>query len=182
MTLPLTPIITLADGEAADPQWFEDVTDAVNDHKTRIDTLESQVNTASASNSDPTSRTTSSTSFTSTLSPANICGTAFVAPTSGTVLVALRTQMQNSGVNYSGASFEVREGSTVGSGTVFLAGDDERAMSTTSTSGEGQGITDYVSGLTPGATYNVSIVHRTTNGASTLTTLRRAISVIPLIA
>lgn len=174
------PIIALSDGEVADPAWFIDITDSVNDHEERIDTLESQVNTASASNSDPTSRTTSSTSFTSTLSPANICGTAFVAPTSGTVLIALRTQMQNSGNNYTGASFEIREGSTVGSGTVLLAADDARAMSTTSTFGEGQGITDYVSGLTPGATYNASILHRVTVGS--MTTLRRSISVIPLIA
>ncbi len=176
------PIIALQDGEVADPQWFGNITEAVNDHEERIDTLESQVNTASATNNDPTSRTTSSTSFTSTLSPANICGTSFVAPTSGTVLVMLRAQIQNSGVNYSAAGYEVREGSTVGSGTVFLSSSDERAISTASTAGEGQGMTEYVSGLTPGATYNVFITHRTTNGASTLTTLRRAISVVPLTA
>jgi hypothetical protein len=34
------PIITLADGVVTDPQWFADVTDAANDHQTRLSNLE----------------------------------------------------------------------------------------------------------------------------------------------
>jgi hypothetical protein len=36
------PIIALADGEPSDPQWFADVTEAVNDHETRVGVLEQQ--------------------------------------------------------------------------------------------------------------------------------------------
>ena len=36
------PIITLGDGEVADPQWFSDITDTANDHETRLNTLEQQ--------------------------------------------------------------------------------------------------------------------------------------------
>ena len=177
------PIVALADGEVADPQWFEDITDAVNDHETRVDTLESQVATSSESNTDPTtSRTTSSTTFTSTLSPANICGTSFVAPTSGKVLVTWRCTLVNSGANYTACSYSIASGSTVGSGTTFQAADDSRTVSTDSTTFEGQGASEYVSGLTPGATYNVFLMHRTSNGASTATFLRRTVGVVPLIA
>lgn len=34
------PIVALADGEIADPQWFTDITAAVNDHETRLSTVE----------------------------------------------------------------------------------------------------------------------------------------------
>lgn len=34
------PIVSLVNGEVSDPQWFQDVTDAVNDHETRVSTLE----------------------------------------------------------------------------------------------------------------------------------------------
>ena len=33
------PIIALADGETADPQWFADITEAVNDHQDAVDEL-----------------------------------------------------------------------------------------------------------------------------------------------
>lgn len=175
------PIVTLADGEVADPAWFDDITDAVNDHQTRLNTVESQVATSSASNTDPTtSRSTTSTSFTSTLSPANICGTAFVAPTSGKVLITWRATLVNSGANYTACSFEIRAGSTVGSGTVFLASADERTVSTDSTTYEGQGASEYVSGLTPGANYNVFLTHRVVGGTQTV--LRRTVGAVPLIA
>lgn len=34
------PIVSLADGEVADPAWFDDITDAVNDHESRISAVE----------------------------------------------------------------------------------------------------------------------------------------------
>jgi hypothetical protein len=33
------PIVALADGETADPQWFSDITEAVNDHQDAVDEL-----------------------------------------------------------------------------------------------------------------------------------------------
>ncbi len=175
------PIITLADGEPSDPQWFADITDTVNDHETRVDTLESQVSTSSASNTDPTTnRSTGSTTFTSTLSPANICGTSFVAPTSGKVLVTWRCTLVNSGNNYTACSYRIATGSTVGSGTTFQDADDSRTVSTDTTTFEGQGAAEYVSGLTPGATYNVFLMHRVGGGTGSF--LRRTAGVVPLIA
>jgi hypothetical protein len=139
-----------------------------------------QLGAVSVNAADPTSRTTASTSYTSTLSPANICGVAFIAPPSGKVLVTWRAQLINSGVNFSAASFEVRTGSTVGSGTVHTASDDTRSINSASTAGEGSGAAEYVGGLVPGATYNVFLTHRVTAG--TLTTLRRSIGAVPLQA
>ena len=34
------PIIALGDGEPTDPAWFADITEAVNDHETRVSALE----------------------------------------------------------------------------------------------------------------------------------------------
>lgn len=34
------PIVALNDGEVAAPEWFADITDAVNDHETRLSALE----------------------------------------------------------------------------------------------------------------------------------------------
>lgn len=146
-----------------------------------INTLFNLLGATSANNTDPTtSRTTTNTSFTSTLSPANICGTAFTAPPSGKVLVTWRATMANSGNNYTASSFAVSSGSTVGSGTAFLAGDDSRTISTDSTTFEGQGASEYVSGLTPGGSYNVFMVHRVVAGTGTF--LRRTVGVVPLNA
>lgn len=36
------PIIALGDGDESDPQWFADITEAVNDHETRVGVLEQQ--------------------------------------------------------------------------------------------------------------------------------------------
>jgi len=34
------PIVALAEGEQLDPDWIADITEAANDHETRVDTLE----------------------------------------------------------------------------------------------------------------------------------------------
>lgn len=34
------PIIALGEGDASDPAWFEDITEAVNDHETRLSVVE----------------------------------------------------------------------------------------------------------------------------------------------
>lgn len=137
-----------------------------------------QLGAATTSNTDPTvSRTTTSTVFTGALTPATVCGMAFIAPPSGKVQITWRATMANSGNNYTASSFAVAAGSTVGSGAVFQSGDDARTVSTDSTTFEGQGATEYVSGLTPGATYNAYMVHRVVAGIGTF--LRRTIGVVP---
>ena len=114
------------------------------------------------------------------MSPATICGTAFVAPTSGKVLITWRCTLSNSGNNYTACSYQIATGSVVGSGTAFQSAADERTVSTDTTTFEGQGASEYVSGLTPGANYNVFLMHRVTAGTGAF--LRRTVGIVPLIA
>lgn len=55
------PIITLADGEELDPQWFSDITATANDHETRIGSLELQLRPQSAYSNTPSSAVSSIT-------------------------------------------------------------------------------------------------------------------------
>lgn len=175
------PIVALGDGEVSDPQWFADVTEAVNDHQDRIDTLESQVATSTVTVTDATARTTTSTSFTATISGSTPeMGVAFIAPTSGKVLIIWTAGMSNgSPPNISQISPQVRTGSTVNSGTIILAADAARSTLTTTSSRHAG---NYVlTGLTPGANYNVTMLHRSfTTGTSSFD--NRELTVIPQIA
>lgn len=175
------PIVALGEGEAADPQWFEDITNAVNDHETRVDALESQVSTASVTVTDATPRTTTSTSFTATISGSTPeMGVAFTAPTSGKVQIIWTAGMSNgSSPNIAQISPQVRTGSTVNSGTIVLAADAARSTLTT-TSSRHAGV--YVlTGLTPGNSYNATMLHRSfTAGTSSFD--NRELTVVPLIA
>lgn len=132
------------------------------------------------SNADTTARTTTSTSYTTTLSPAQICGVAFVAPPSGKVTIEWGAGVQNgTAPNLAVCSFAIREGSTVGSGTSFQASDDGRAV--TSQAFVRAGASSTVTGLTPGSTYNVALEHRVAS-AGTGTFSNRSVLVRPELA
>ena len=132
------------------------------------------------SNADTTARTTTSTSFTTTLSPAQICGVAFTAPPSGKVVIAWGCGVQHSvATNLAVCSFAIRVGSTVGSGASFQASDDGRAI--TSSSYMRDGATSDVSGLTPGSVYNVALEHRVAT-AGTGAFSNRNVVVMPQLA
>lgn len=93
----------------------------------------------------------------------------FTAPPSGCVDLDFRGQVLNSvATNQTYISPVVREGGTVGSGTVVLAASDARAMVSGITSANpGQsyvGAFCSVTGLTSGATYNVRLEHRVNAG------------------
>jgi hypothetical protein len=49
------PIVALADGEVADPQWFSDITEAVNDHEESINDLELLTTSQSVSSTSASS-------------------------------------------------------------------------------------------------------------------------------
>ncbi|MET0426650.1 MAG: hypothetical protein ABW046_22475 [Actinoplanes sp.] len=144
--------------------------------------LASQLNAqAGVSNVDNTVRTTTSTAWTSTLTAPTICGTSFTAPPSGKVMVNFRCSLVNSGAgNYSGMSPEIRAGTTVGSGTLFLAADDNRAISTSGTVFEEGGASILVTGLTAGSSYNAFACHRVSAGTGTYA--RREVVVLPTLA
>lgn len=99
--------------------------------------------------------TTSGSASNTTLTGAGAtaCALTFVAPLSGKVDVHNTVQCSNSGSAVSICSFEVRAGAVIGSGTVFFAASIPTAVYSV-TVVRGTVVTE-VSGLTPGATYNV---------------------------
>lgn len=109
--------------------------------------------------------TTTSTAFTATLTGGTSCGLAFVAPASGSVLI----HNTMNGFNGGGASFgafEVRAGGTVGSGAVFQAAVDTKAIVLGAAS-LAMTYTTLVTGLTPGSIYNVRQMFRVSAGTGT---------------
>jgi hypothetical protein len=95
-------------------------------------------------------------------------GTAFVAPTSGSVVInwGARANLNINTALQIRVSAEVRTGSTVGSGTVVAAANDGWAIEVGQSTNNRLGTNRArpVTGLTPGATYNVSLWHK--NAAS----------------
>lgn len=110
---------------------------------------------------------------------ANVCGTAFIAPVTGRVQVNFRAFLDNTTAGLvTVVSFEMREGSTVGSGTIFRAVDDNTSIARRGTNQVRGGMAVPVEGLTPAAAYNVRLMHRVTGGSGTVDD--REISVQPL--
>jgi len=101
-----------------------------------------------------TSGTTASGTFTATLTGGTACGVTFVAPASGKVDIVNSAQVGNSNAaNLAICSHEVRTGGTIGSGTVVQAAAIENGVYSGSTI-RGSVVTP-VTGLTAGDTYNV---------------------------
>jgi hypothetical protein len=107
-----------------------------------------------------------------------LCGTTFMAPTTGRVMVMWRAKVDIDTNQATYVSIEVREGSSVGSGTIFLSPSDEYAVGRQNTNNVAFGIFWPVEGLTPGATYNVRLMHRVTGGSGTVDD--KEVVVIPL--
>ena len=107
-------------------------------------------------------------SFTNTAAQAGtaVCGLTFVAPPSGKVVVTVSGNI-SSGQDGNAAilSYEVRTGSTIGSGTVVLGPDyrravhSSRAVNTGAVASIGASHARLLSGLTSGATYNARTMH-----------------------
>jgi hypothetical protein len=113
-------------------------------------------------------------------SPA-IFGVAFIAPPSGKVFVAGRALAGTTTAGaYSFLDFEIKTGSTIGSGSVVRAVNDVTSSVFQSSTASQQGplnITDLVTGLTPGAAYNAALVYRVSAGTGAFN--RRHITVLP---
>lgn len=145
--------------------WGKPATDLLNEYDGRIAAIESAV-VGTSSTVDATSRTTTSTSYTPTLSPAGLCGVVFVAPQSGKVTLIWTGEMFNSGANnITSMSPAVRTGAVIGSGSVVLAADDDRAIRVNVVSpGDRHSCAYLLTGLTPGTTYNASLEQRVNTG------------------
>jgi len=110
------------------------------------------------------------------------CGVAFVAPTTGRVLIPFSGQLAN-GTASAAAELSpfVRTGATVGAGATFLASvidNKVRSVAVAINSIEHLGSALFVSGLTAGSSYNVRLDHRVSGGTGSFGF--RSVSVIPL--
>lgn len=127
---------------------------------------------------------TSGTYTTTRTAATSPVGKSFTAPPSGKVKIHWACGLTNSGTsgsNYTLCAFQIRAGTTLGSGTVYQAADDNRALQITGTTLEMQkGRTSLVSGLTPGNSYNVTLMYKV--GAGTGTISRIEVVVDPCIA
>jgi hypothetical protein len=139
-----------------------------------VDTPPSQQNTQN------TSGTTTSTTYTATLTGGTAAGVSFTAPTSGRVLVCNNCEMSNSAGNVTRCSYVLRTGASIGSGTVVVAANDNNAIRTDGTSAGTIriGITDILTGLTPGSVYNAQQAFSVSAGTGTF--FNKQIAVIPL--
>ena len=94
----------------------------------------------------------------------------FVAPPSGNILVWVGGQLRSGQAGqYAAIGFEIRTGATIGSGSVFWAYDIDRAVINFLTTNIRAGMGPFfVTGLTPGATYNIrNMIASGTTTAST---------------
>lgn len=131
------------------------------------------------------------TAFTNTSfdSGSTVCGTTFVAPESGNVLVLWSARFQCNSNNVRAAvSVSVATGSTLGSGTVVSAASDDSSIETSQSSTAGTTAPETriqasmfrrVTGLTAGSTYNV-VVQKKVLSAGNGTVFQRDVVVIPL--
>ncbi|GAB3472004.1 hypothetical protein [Actinophytocola sediminis] len=97
---------------------------------------------------------------------------AFVAAPSGMARVSFRARVRND-LNSSSTmlvAFIIRHGATPGSGTTFQDADDNVSIQHTGLTDLSAGNVDLVSGLTPGASYNVELVYKRTTGGNMVVT------------
>lgn len=128
------------------------------------------------------SGTTTSTTYTTTRSSATSpVGVAFVAPPSSKVKIHWACGLIHNTTNATLCSFQIQEGSVLGSGTVVWGAGDARALQNVGTSERQAGRTSLVTGLTVGAEYNVTLMYRIT-AATTGTITRVEVIVDPCIS
>lgn len=122
---------------------------------------------------------TTSTSFVADPGSAT-AGLVFYRPASGKVLVEWASLISNTGANYVLVGWEIRQGSTVGSGTVSFAATDGRTIEHTGTSPATA--CSFFEATLPGnstSVFNIRLMYRT--GAGTMTSARRRLRVSPVL-
>lgn len=131
--------------------------------------LDSDVNQPTLSSIQNTAGTTTSVSFTAALSGGTACSLVFTAPPSGKVMIFHNCEVtQNTAAHFAIATFRVRTGNVIGSGTdVIDASNDNEAIFAASTTSVRFGSSRLLTGLTPGSSYNVQELFRVTAGTGT---------------
>lgn len=129
--------------------------------------------------------TTTSTSFTATLTGGAGAAKAFVAPTSGKVMVEWSSGVYNStAAQDAWCGWELREGSIIGSGVAPVAylASEERSIrnKVASTSNDSQfGAPMLVENLTPGDAYHVRMMFKVSANTGSFTNKR--IIIVPVL-
>jgi hypothetical protein len=130
--------------------------------------------------------TTNSTAYTA-LAGGDILGAAFVAPASGAVEITVQGWLSCFSATLGRRTFmspQVREGSTVNAGTIVEAASDEfgAVSQNATTSAFDYKYVHYsrvVTGLTPGADYNVTVMHRVVTAGDNSAANDRALTIKP---
>lgn len=156
------------------PQDIQDLAEEVEDEIVRVDAANAAVAAVTAlfatgatvDDFEPALANFTGTSFTETFTTSNTpAAVVFVAPPSGKVLIHMRSWLDNNlTASRTYLGFVIRTGAVIGSGTVFTAASDDRAIHNSSAEDIECGATFYVSGLTAGASYNVRNAGRVTAG------------------
>ncbi|MDR3079458.1 MAG: hypothetical protein LBV60_00765 [Streptomyces sp.] len=108
------------------------------------------------------------------------CAVAFTAPLSGRVMLHINGRVQNTIDSAAGfLSAQVRTGSAIGSGSIVEDANDSRAIRGAGGSFDRVGITHLTTGLTPGATYNARLLHKTSASTSLASFAHRELIVVP---
>jgi hypothetical protein len=185
-----TPIYGLPFLELADAPDLASATEnlalEVEAELARIDSAITTINglsTAVASDSNTEGPYSSTTATAGT----NVCGVAFTAPASGSVLVHWKADFWSSQTDkVSFVSMEVRSGATLGGGSVVVASNSNDALkvSGTVTAGVeariGAGTFRLITGLTPGSSYHVRLMHFT-EASGNITVFYRSVLVQPML-
>lgn len=133
-----------------------------------------------ATDTQDASGTSTATSYSTVLTGGTACGVTFVAPTSGKVNIHNTGQAVNStAANSARIGHTLRTGGSIGSGTVVQAADDARALTVVGTDPMAATRITPITGLTPGATYNVQQAFRVSAGTGTYS--NKSLSVVPVV-
>jgi hypothetical protein len=166
----------------------QDLAEAVEAELDRIDDSIAAINAlAPARDDEPTDE--AAYSGAAWIAGATPCAVAFVAPSSGAVMVHLKAYFLSS-INDKGVfvDSEIKTGATLGSGTVVSGGaansNDGLVLSGTVTSGVplklNAGTAKLVTGLSPGSSYNARVMYVTETGGN-ITILYRQLIVVPVL-
>lgn len=122
--------------------------------------------------------TQESTTSTTYVTLATVCGTAFVAPATGRVMLHYRSFLTCGGASFTHSAPQIREGSVVNSGDLFLTAIDDNSMFQSLGSTLSFSASMLVEGLTPHADYNVVLMVRSTGGVVVIAS-HREVDVVP---
>ncbi len=149
------------------PQWVQDLAEDVEATLTSVTPVTDKFATGGTVGvTQDTAGTTTSSTYVESLTGGTPCSFAFVAPPSGKVLVLNSGFVDNSSTGRSHQSWIIRTGSTIGSGTTFLNAGDEKSLANLGPDDVTATRTTLVTGLTPGASYNIRQQFKTSSGTT----------------